>query len=53
MKSSFINDSKSGYINRNENKILYLHPDDGINEKQHCDKQADIRQCFEWLNEGP
>lgn len=38
---------------KSNNNKLYLHSDDGVNEKQHCNEQADIRQSFERLNEGP
>ena len=31
----------------------YLHPNDGINEKQHGNKQNDIGQCFEGLYKSP
>lgn len=31
----------------------YLHANDGVNEKEHCDEQADVGQRLEGLNEGP
>ena len=33
--------------------VAHLHADDGVDEEQHGDEQADVRQSFEGLNEGP
>ena len=30
-----------------------LHADDGVDEEEHGDEQADVRQSLEGLNEGP
>lgn len=31
----------------------HLHSDDSVNEEQHDDKQSNVRQCLEGLNESP
>lgn len=33
--------------------ISDLHANDGVDEEEHSNEQADIRQSLEWLNKGP
>lgn len=32
---------------------VYLHPNDGVYEEQHCYQQTNVWQRFEGLNERP
>lgn len=34
-------------------KKTYLHSNDGVDEEEHGDKQANVRQGFKTLNERP
>ena len=30
------------------NRFIYLHPDDGVDEEEHADQKANIGQCLNW-----